>query len=333
MGKINVLFVDDESDILKQGKIYMERADENLKVITEESPSRALELTKEKDFDIVISDYEMEEMTGIDLLKKVREEDEEILFVMLTAKGDVDIAIEALNLGADKYFKKTKSPREQFRELAEVIETLVSKKYSKKSQIDWSSYPSGTKDLLRDMLNDDIRSLKPTWSESQIKYPKILEYMDLSPEKSLNMLNALVEDDILVEKIYDRYTKCRNCGSAEFRFKLLCPGCGKPKIRRENLIEHLDCGFNGPKNAFVRTTGEYICPKCDKELKAIGVDYKKMTDVYICDSCEEIFSSPDQKLDCTRCGDDMFLDEVKSFPAFEYQLKPTREEWLKKQLG
>ena len=57
-------------------------------------------------FDIVLTDYFMPEMSGIDLLKWIHENDMEIPVVMLTAAGSDVVAVEAMKLGAYDYVRK-----------------------------------------------------------------------------------------------------------------------------------------------------------------------------------------------------------------------------------
>jgi CheY-like chemotaxis protein len=57
-------------------------------------------------FDIVLTDYFMPEMSGIDLLKWIHENDMEIPVVMLTAAGSDIVAVEAMKLGAYDYVRK-----------------------------------------------------------------------------------------------------------------------------------------------------------------------------------------------------------------------------------
>ncbi len=57
-------------------------------------------------YEIVICDIQMPDISGIDVLKKVRETDQQVVFLIITAYGSVDNAIEACKLGADDYLTK-----------------------------------------------------------------------------------------------------------------------------------------------------------------------------------------------------------------------------------
>ncbi len=123
---LRVLYVDDELDVLEQAKIFLEKENESLKVDTAVSAKKGLKLLEEKDYDCVISDYQMPEMDGLEFLRVVREEwESDIPFIIFTGKGREEVAMEALNLGADRYLRKGGDPRSQYGVLAQAIDQEV----------------------------------------------------------------------------------------------------------------------------------------------------------------------------------------------------------------
>lgn len=119
-GLIRVLYVDDEPALLELGKLFLEMQG-GLKVTVIEKPSKALDLLDEQDFDVVLSDYEMPVINGIELLKRLRMDGNEIPFIIFTGRGREDVVIEALNNGADFYLQKGGDPKSQFLELSSKI--------------------------------------------------------------------------------------------------------------------------------------------------------------------------------------------------------------------
>ncbi|MEF8836105.1 MAG: PAS domain S-box protein, partial [Candidatus Thermoplasmatota archaeon] len=121
-GAIEVLHVDDEPPLLDQGKIFLEKEEERLDLTTAQSPKKALELLEKEDFDVIVSDYQMPDIDGLEFLQEVREEREsDIPFIIFTGKGREEVAMKALNLGADRYIKKEGNPKDQFEFLAHAI--------------------------------------------------------------------------------------------------------------------------------------------------------------------------------------------------------------------
>jgi DNA-binding NarL/FixJ family response regulator len=72
-------------------------------------------------YDVVVSDYAMPQMDGISFLKTVRDGDPEIPFILFTGRSREEVAIEALNFGADYYLQKDGGPALTFAELSHII--------------------------------------------------------------------------------------------------------------------------------------------------------------------------------------------------------------------
>lgn len=122
---ITVLYVDDEPALLRLGVRYLERLDPELKVTGVECVDEALQALDSGRFDAVVADYQMPDHDGLTLLREVRAQYDRLPFILLTGHGGEEVAIKALNLGADSYLQKVGSPRAQFTELAQRIRTVV----------------------------------------------------------------------------------------------------------------------------------------------------------------------------------------------------------------
>jgi len=121
---IALLLVDDEPTLLEVARLFLELSGE-ITVTPAESPAEALTLLEKIPFDVIVSDYEMPGMNGIELLKTIRSSGNSIPFIIFTGKGREQIVIEALNQGADFYLQKGGDPRSQFAELAHKVKRAV----------------------------------------------------------------------------------------------------------------------------------------------------------------------------------------------------------------
>ena len=99
-----ILFVDDEKDLLFTVEEYLSQMGYNITVV--DSGLKALELTKKRRIDILITDLKMPEVNGLDLLKAVKEHQPETEVIILTGYGSIETAVEALKLGSYDYLQK-----------------------------------------------------------------------------------------------------------------------------------------------------------------------------------------------------------------------------------
>ena len=102
--KSRILVVDDEESIREFLEIMLKK--ENYEVTTAEDGLRAKEILAKKSFDMVISDMQMPNVTGIELLKFVRENYPDLVFMMITAFGTTETAVDAMKMGAYDYVTK-----------------------------------------------------------------------------------------------------------------------------------------------------------------------------------------------------------------------------------
>jgi len=129
---IRVLHVDDEAGFLKSAKPCLEMQGA-FQVETASSVEEAMEKLEEKMFDVVVSDYVMPGKDGLQFLKELREEGNNVPFIIFTGKGKEEIAIKALNLGADRYLNKTGYPETVYGELAYSIRKSVKTKQAEEA--------------------------------------------------------------------------------------------------------------------------------------------------------------------------------------------------------
>jgi len=147
--------VDDEPGLRDLAKEYLEATGE-FRVRSAGSAREALNVLAGECFDVVVADYYMPGTTGIDLLKSLRENGNEIPFIIFTGKGNQEVAIKALNLGADYYLKKGRHPRTQMTGLRATIEGLVRQKGSRNDLTDDRNAPAG---IIEEVSNEPGRKI------------------------------------------------------------------------------------------------------------------------------------------------------------------------------
>lgn len=103
---IRVLLVDDNED---QAFIAIETLsdDHRIEVTDVNSGEACLETLEHSTFDLVILDYSMPQMTGMEVLRSMRSNGIDVPVIMVTGYGDEQVAVEAMKLGASDYIIKS----------------------------------------------------------------------------------------------------------------------------------------------------------------------------------------------------------------------------------
>ncbi len=124
---ISVLLIEDDRDMLRITSAYLAKKGK-ISVHTAVSAGEALELLRTKNYDAIVSDYQMPDMNGIELLKNLRASGNDIPFIIFTGRSREQVVIEALNNGADFYLQKGDEPNAQFIELENMIIQATARK-------------------------------------------------------------------------------------------------------------------------------------------------------------------------------------------------------------
>ncbi|RLA93356.1 MAG: sigma-54-dependent Fis family transcriptional regulator, partial [Deltaproteobacteria bacterium] len=110
MKKRQILIVDDEENMRHMLTELL--SDEGYGVDTARNGEEALNYMEEKEFDLVLCDVRMPKMDGLEFLRKARERRIETAIIMMSAYSTVDLAVEAMKLGASDYISKPFKPDE-----------------------------------------------------------------------------------------------------------------------------------------------------------------------------------------------------------------------------
>ncbi len=99
-----ILVVDDEENLRRVTQLKLQQA--GYEAMTASDGRQALEVLARNPHDLIITDLKMPGMSGMDLLRRVREDYPEIIVVVVTAFGTIESAVEAMKLGAHDYIIK-----------------------------------------------------------------------------------------------------------------------------------------------------------------------------------------------------------------------------------
>ncbi|HEX9914285.1 MAG TPA: response regulator [Candidatus Bathyarchaeia archaeon] len=102
---IKIIHIDDEKNYLELTKEIIMAYDKDMEIETSTSPSRVLENIRDTEPDVVLSDYKMPEMDGIQFTKRLRELSG-IPVILYTGSSEEAVAEEAFRAGVDDFVTK-----------------------------------------------------------------------------------------------------------------------------------------------------------------------------------------------------------------------------------
>lgn len=100
----HVLLVDDDEGIRDALAEFLNTLE--FSVVTAENGEEALSKFSKGGFEIVLADLMMPKLDGMELLNRIREVDEDVIFLMITGHPSIGTAVESINRGADDYITK-----------------------------------------------------------------------------------------------------------------------------------------------------------------------------------------------------------------------------------
>jgi len=123
MTDFRILIVDDEPSIRRILKDRLEK--DGYQVFEAEDGKSALEEISKRDPHLVLLDFRLPLLDGMEVLKTARENDPERLVVMITAYGSIDVAVNAMKLGASDFITKPLNPDHVTMVVARTLERKV----------------------------------------------------------------------------------------------------------------------------------------------------------------------------------------------------------------
>jgi len=124
--KEKILVIDDEVSILEVVKLGLEEAGFKIDVFSD--PIEALNAFSESNYDAVLTDINMPEMSGLEVLRRCKKINPESVVILITAYSSIDSAIEAIRGGALDYIRKPFRMEELILRLNEALDRIKIKK-------------------------------------------------------------------------------------------------------------------------------------------------------------------------------------------------------------
>ncbi|RPJ62829.1 MAG: hypothetical protein EHM12_03725, partial [Dehalococcoidia bacterium] len=187
--------------------------------------------------------------------------------------------------------------------------------------------------LVDALVNGKLSDITPVIDfnyKAGFAYPAVDSLLDTSEQETVKILDALANSEILIKQPYDRFFV-----DPDGLFQLVpvehCPRDDSANLVKGQLVEHFSCGFVGLDKDF-KQDARYVCPKCRKDLRLIGTDYRNIGMHYRCGDCGEVFTTPVIKWRNLKTRREWNADELREMEVYSYRFSPDKKGWLEFQL-
>lgn len=159
------------------------------------------------------------------------------------------------------------------------------------------------------MYTRELRTLKPVGdlnSAIGYTYPELSINFNSSEEPQvLEVLEWADREGLIWPDFYERVYLCNNCSSGYMSYREVCPHCNSANSKTEDLIHHFPCAYIGPISDFQnKIDNSLTCPKCNKTIRHIGIDYDKPSVIHHCNNCDQNYQDAFVKAKCMSCEQD-----------------------------
>lgn len=138
-----ILVVDDAPDTLEV--IQRNLTSQGYAVLTAPGVPEAIQILKNSPMDLVITDLKMPKVSGLELVRHIRENFRDTEVMMITGYATIDGAVQAVKTGADEYLSKPFTDEELLAAVRRVLEKL---KLKRMSELQRRGYPTSTHGLI-----------------------------------------------------------------------------------------------------------------------------------------------------------------------------------------
>lgn len=121
----NILVIDDDTDVLTAMRLLLKSLVKE--VVVEKNPNNLISLVQNNKFDVIILDMNFNGLVntgneGIYWLNKIKEVDDKVVVILITAYGDLDLAIKSLKQGASDFLVKPWKNEKLVNSIKEILE-------------------------------------------------------------------------------------------------------------------------------------------------------------------------------------------------------------------
>jgi hypothetical protein len=162
-------------------------------------------------------------------------------------------------------------------------------------------------------------------------YPLIEDIsVEKDPIQISKILDVFSKDGFFRTKIIDKVNICYGCAGSYLNFSECCTKCNSLDLKTEELVHHFRCAYVGPYSDFI-SEDRLMCPKCNHQLKHIGIDYDKPSEIHTCNTCNHKSQETKMKATCVDCKMENELEQLLTYDIKDYTPTEKAVEYTKKE--
>lgn len=341
---VRILHVDDDPSLLEISKLMLCEFDARFEVDHASCVDEAFSKISEKKYDVVVSDFEMPQKTGLDFLAELKEKRFNVPFILFTGKGREEIATKALNLGADGYYNKQGDPGTVYCELAHGIKAVVAGKKAeeKANELNYryaqlfTTIPDGV--VIFEAVDDGEDFIFKDFNPAAEKIEKV------SRDQVLGKKVTEVFPGVKEFGLFKVFQKVWKTGQPEYFADALYKDQKDPGSWRENWVYKLQSNeivaiykdITESKKAQMELENKYeslerVAGSIDSGLAIIGKDYRVVWANRVLTNAgfrpnQKCYQTVNRNDVCPDCGVRKIFEEKKSLDVHEYKTTDSKGE-------
>ncbi|MFB0543319.1 MAG: hypothetical protein ACETVR_00925 [Candidatus Bathyarchaeia archaeon] len=182
--------------------------------------------------------------------------------------------------------------------------------------------------LLEKLIEEGLLELRPTIDRDGIRTVEVERVLGKQGYEKVHILiESLAAKGVVESRVMDRLIVCPDCGSLDVYSKYTCPKCHSINVEFTELLEHVKCGYIGPREAFLKD-GPLVCPNCktifkgeeDKGESGPGSKYLVLGSCYRCEKCGYRFDVPEIIHICQKCQRIFTYRDARYVKVYAYRI-------------
>ena len=296
---INILYVEDDEEISQQFETLFRKVFKNIDVAND--GLEGLKKYKEESYDIIITDIEMPNMSGIELIKEIKKINEHQLTVVTSAYNDSKYLQELIESGVEKFILKPFDMSKLFGDIAKIVSIIYNEKREKQLQEQLEE-----KMRLNQLLLDKMMTPLVVISRNSV------EYKNEKFDEIFNLKCKLQSKECYIATIFEG-EKISKLNNVEFIEYIELHSSEKLLTLRNGKAEHFKVvvsPLEGSSNSFISFVNTEVV---SREIERLTMQTKldTLTQLYT----REIFMQDIE----------LFLDSKKEYYVFCFGLKHLKE--------